>query len=96
MAIKKTISRYPDKSYDTFPENLKTARFVIKYIPFYNCWRKKKKFLKKACFVLKKGISCIFLVIKLELLEEISFEEIMKMFTAEEFVKARQFSEPTT
>ena len=46
MTVKKTISSWPDKFQDTFPQNIETSRvyyFMLKLIPF-NDSRKKEKF----------------------------------------------------
>ena len=64
ITVKKTISRWPDKFRDTFPENIETARdlyVMIRFIPFDNSRWEERVFLKSmSC--LRKVILYIFLV----------------------------------
>ena len=56
MTVKKTISRWPDKFYDFFPQNIETDRVsyvMINFIPFNNSWWE-ERVSKKSMFCFKE------------------------------------------
>ena len=61
----KNIGGWPDKFQDIVFKSTKasdTSNVMAKIVPLDNSWGKKKEFLKKLCFVLKRGMFSIFLV----------------------------------
>ena len=90
MAVKKTISRWTDRFQDTFPKNIETARFsyvMIKPIPFINSWREEKVFKESVSGFKERNFAYVYSNITRASSKD-QFEEIIKMFTVEEFVKS--------
>ena len=64
FTIKNIIRGWPDKFQNIVFKSTKAfdvSHAMVKIVPFDNSWGK-KEFLKKLCFVLKRGMFSVFLV----------------------------------